>query len=291
MSDPYNPGAGFSLGSPYGRRRDPITGAEGQFHSGQDFRAREGTPIPAAMAGVVVYSGFNKNLGNTVVVKNYAGEYSLYAHMKDGVARAQVGQKVWPGDIVGQVGSTGARTTGPHLHYSVIKKEASIAQQAPDGGPLGVNLNQDTTVDPAKYDVAPYLDQSLRAEQRMFAPDSSGKASTFKDRWSPVAPAPPGPGTSFDDRFGDWTSLSPNASIYSPAQEQPSGGLPKPIWDHLQRQSRQGAMAPPTSIASIAPDSPGVQSGGAASRDDSASLDERFEPASPVRRLTSRWTY
>lgn len=33
------------------------------------------------------------------------------------------GQRIWPGDIIGAVGSTGARSTGPHLHYSVIKND------------------------------------------------------------------------------------------------------------------------------------------------------------------------
>jgi murein DD-endopeptidase MepM/ murein hydrolase activator NlpD len=112
MSDPYNPGPGFRLRSPYGLRRDPKTGVEGQFHSGQDLAASEGTPIPAAMAGVVVYSGFNKNLGNTVIVRNGAGEYHLYAHMKDGAPRAQIGQNVWPRDALGQVGSTGLARPG-----------------------------------------------------------------------------------------------------------------------------------------------------------------------------------
>jgi hypothetical protein len=43
MSDPYNPGQQFTLSSPYGKRRDPKTGKDGEFHSGQDF-AQEKEP-------------------------------------------------------------------------------------------------------------------------------------------------------------------------------------------------------------------------------------------------------
>ena len=78
-----------------------------EFHAGEDFAAPEGTPIPAATPGEVVYSGFNENLGNTVIVRTTNG-YSLYAHMKKGAPQAKMGQTIWPGDFVGEVGNTGA---------------------------------------------------------------------------------------------------------------------------------------------------------------------------------------
>jgi murein DD-endopeptidase MepM/ murein hydrolase activator NlpD len=96
-------------------------------------------PIPSAAAGTVVYSGKNEGLGNVVVVRNLTGDYSLYAHMQDG-DRVKLGQKVWQGDPIGGVGSTGKYTTGPHLHYAVIKKEAGeIIEKSldpRDGGPM-----------------------------------------------------------------------------------------------------------------------------------------------------------
>jgi murein DD-endopeptidase MepM/ murein hydrolase activator NlpD len=103
----------FSLGSAWGWRIDPVTHAKSQFHSGQDYRAEAGTPIPAEIAGEVVYSGFNDKPGNTVIVKHRNGDYGLYAHMQDG-DRAEVGRPVWPGEILGRVGNTGAGTAGNH---------------------------------------------------------------------------------------------------------------------------------------------------------------------------------
>ena len=95
MTGAYNPGSQFKLRSPYGERIDPLTGEPGKFHSGQDFAARPGTPIPAATFGTVVYSGYNKNLGNVVIVENDTGDYSLYGHMQNG-SRAGLGQRIWP---------------------------------------------------------------------------------------------------------------------------------------------------------------------------------------------------
>ena len=50
MTNAYKPGAGFTLRSHYGERTDPINGKEGEFHSGQDFAAKAGTPIPSALS-------------------------------------------------------------------------------------------------------------------------------------------------------------------------------------------------------------------------------------------------
>src|SRR6266403_945812 len=173
MTNAYNPGSRFRLSSRYDTRNDPLAGGPGKFHSGQDFAAPAGTPIPPATSGTVVYSGYNKNLGNVVIVENDTGDYSLYGHMQNG-SRAGLGQRIWPGDTIGLVGSTGERTTGNHLHYSVMKREAGEIiknSTAPrNGGSIGILLNETNTKDPAQYgnyDPAPYLDATRRAAQIM----------------------------------------------------------------------------------------------------------------------------
>ncbi|WP_298243750.1 M23 family metallopeptidase [uncultured Bradyrhizobium sp.] len=277
MSDPYNPGPPFRRTSAYGRRKDPITGELGKFHSGQDFAARPGTPIPAATPGTVVYSGFNDNFGNTVIVRNEAG-YSLYAHMQEGSSMPKPGQRVWPGDIIGNVGSTGARSTGPHLHYSVIKNEdatPALGEKHRNGGPLGVAVNGGTTIDPARFDTSvPHLVQAAAAAG---GPVSSAplRGLGFPSRDGVVA-----------DRYGAWNSLPGGpAAAQSAAAPQP-GGLPGMIADYL-RQSRGTAGTSQTTNG--LPAVPFVREDDPLSEGRSASFNDRFGDWPAIRQLSSHW--
>jgi hypothetical protein len=215
------------MSSRYGWRIHPKTN-QPELHPGLDFSAPEGTPIPSAASGVVVYSGKNEGgYGNTVIVKNDTGDHSLYAHMR-GDDQVTPGQRLWKGDMIGRVGNTG-ESTGPHLHYSVITKEAGKVYDAAhprDGGPIGLHPDQTNTYDPATYQnyVLPPpadLDQSQRAAEIM----SGGTATSASGISSPDTPAQPffspfGKSVSdpnpFADRFGKWGSAPlPNGSTAS----------------------------------------------------------------------------
>jgi len=197
MTKSYNPGSQFTLHSRYGERTDPITGAPGKFHSGLDFTAAAGTPVPAAASGKVVYAGYNDRLGNVVIVRNDAGGYSLYGHMRD-ASQLGLGQRIWQGDTIGLVGSTGLRSTGNHLHYSVIPAKAGgkIEEIPRNGGPIGIPLNEYNTIDPAGYDnydpTPRHLDASRRAAQIMSGTDSGVTPGGLS----------PDRSISFADRFG-----------------------------------------------------------------------------------------
>jgi murein DD-endopeptidase MepM/ murein hydrolase activator NlpD len=73
---------------------------------------------------VVQIAGFNTDgYGNKVVINHGYGFQTLYAHMVR--VKAKVGQSVKRGEVIGYVGSTG-KSTGPHLHYEVIKRGAKV---------------------------------------------------------------------------------------------------------------------------------------------------------------------
>lgn len=99
------------VGSPFGRRLDPLTGGT-SLHSGTDFIAPVGTPIYAVVAGRVK-SGYDPSYGNFVAISTNAREEVRYAHMASITAKNGVYVNV--GDQVGTLGGTG-RATGPHLH-------------------------------------------------------------------------------------------------------------------------------------------------------------------------------
>ena len=291
MSDPYDPGPPFRRSSPYSYRRDPFTGKT-QFHSGQDFSAPEGTPIPAATPGEVVYSGFNDNLGNTVIVKN-AAWYSLYAHMHEAAARAPVGQRVWPGDTIGHVGSTGARTTGPHLHYSVIESGANITRTNV-GGRIGVALNKDNTIDPSAYDTAvPYTEQTAKVGPSPFSQNNADRASTFENRWSLLVPIVPFPleallSSDRSSALEKWSSTAPSSPSTPPTSPRTQSSVADLIMDRIRRQRERNTNAPQASAFDAgAPAVPFVPANDPVSPDRPASFEDCFDGWSSSRRLSS----
>jgi murein DD-endopeptidase MepM/ murein hydrolase activator NlpD len=101
--------------SGFGWRADPVH-RRARFHHGTDYRARRGTPVHAAGAGVIVFAGRRGGYGKVVDIDHGGGVLTRYAHLRRiGVRR---GDAIDADACLGEVGSTG-RTTGPHLHFEV----------------------------------------------------------------------------------------------------------------------------------------------------------------------------
>ena len=112
-----------SMASGFGYRLHPIYKTY-KMHSGIDFTAPTGTPIYATGNGRVVpapdgASGY----GNHVVIDHGFGYKTLYAHMYK--SKVRMGQVIKRGQLIGYVGNTGL-SSGPHLHYEVIKNGNKI---------------------------------------------------------------------------------------------------------------------------------------------------------------------
>lgn len=99
--------------SGFGPRVHPISGTA-RLHAGLDLAAATGTPIQAAADGTVIQSGWRGGYGTTVEVDHGDGLTTLYAHQS--VLHVAQGEQVRAGEVIGEVGSTGA-STGPHLHF------------------------------------------------------------------------------------------------------------------------------------------------------------------------------
>ncbi len=111
------PIAGAELTSGFGNRVDPFAHSHA-FHAGLDFAAPIGTPIASAAGGVVAFAGFKRDYGWVVEIDHGNGLVTRYAHASE--LLVQPGQVVIPGDRIAIVGSTG-RSTGPHLHFEVLR--------------------------------------------------------------------------------------------------------------------------------------------------------------------------
>lgn len=115
------PVAHAQVGSGYGVRSDPFTGAPA-MHEGLDFVAEVGTPVVAAGGGVVVFAGFHREFGNLVEIDHGNGVITRYGHCSK--LEVKEGDVVRRGQVIAAVGETG-RATGPHLHFEVRYKNVA----------------------------------------------------------------------------------------------------------------------------------------------------------------------
>lgn len=105
------PVAGARVGDGFGAARPA-----GRKHKGVDLIIGTGTPIRAALAGVVYRRGWDAGAGNYVDLKHPGAtpDMTKYFHMSD--FAVSYGQEVSQGQVIGYVGSTGS-SSGPHLHF------------------------------------------------------------------------------------------------------------------------------------------------------------------------------
>ncbi|MFA4844082.1 MAG: peptidoglycan DD-metalloendopeptidase family protein [Candidatus Margulisiibacteriota bacterium] len=90
----------------------------GSRHTGVDIATTYGTPIHAADAGEVIFSGWWDGYGKAIVIDHGRGLATVYGHMSR--LYPSVGATVAKGQTIGLEGSTGY-STGPHLHFEVRK--------------------------------------------------------------------------------------------------------------------------------------------------------------------------
>ena len=80
-------------------------------------------PVRTTADGVVEFAGVKGGYGNCVIVRHKSGYETLYGHLSRILVKQN--QKIETGYEIGKLGSTG-RSTGPHLHYEVIKDGIKI---------------------------------------------------------------------------------------------------------------------------------------------------------------------
>lgn len=107
-----------------GYRIDPMT-QQSAWHEGTDFPAAYGTPIQATAEGVVSRAAFDTEYGYFVDIQHKNGVVTRYAHAQELLVKE--GDFVKQSQMIAKVGSTG-RSTGPHLHYEVLRDGVTIGK-------------------------------------------------------------------------------------------------------------------------------------------------------------------
>ena len=151
MKTPIN---GARLSSAFGMRKHPIDGYN-KMHRGTDFAAPMGTPIMASGNGIITRARWCGGGGNCIKIKHNSTYQTIYAHMKSFARGIKEKVRVKQGQIIGYVGSTG-NSTGPHLHYEVIKNGKKINSQRlklPSGKILKGKQRNEFEVKKIKIDV------------------------------------------------------------------------------------------------------------------------------------------
>jgi murein DD-endopeptidase MepM/ murein hydrolase activator NlpD len=85
-------------------------------HTGTDYNVPVGTPVTAAMDGVVSSTDLGPDYGMAIMVDHPGGYQTIYAHLSE--KDAKVGQTVAKGQRLGKSGNSG-NSTGAHLHFEV----------------------------------------------------------------------------------------------------------------------------------------------------------------------------
>lgn len=93
------------------------------IHKGHDWAVPSGTNVKASEKGVVELAYYSDSYGYNVLIRHNESLETRYAHMS--VLYVEQGDSVEQGQILGLSGNTGD-STGPHLHFEVIKSGIKI---------------------------------------------------------------------------------------------------------------------------------------------------------------------
>lgn len=111
---------GQVVNSPFGLRQMPWE-ENGRLHEGVDIAAPAGSPIKAAIDGVVVRAGSSGSYGRFVEMAHKDGFRTMYAHLGATARGVKPGMYAKRGQTIAYVGSSG-RSTGAHLHFELRRK-------------------------------------------------------------------------------------------------------------------------------------------------------------------------
>ena len=103
-----------------------ITNNFNPTHIGIDINGKLGTKIYSPMKGKVVYEGYNKKLGNIIIISHDNGYITKYMHNKKNFV--SVGQKISVNTPIAEMGNSGSliKSEGIHVHFELWKDGTAI---------------------------------------------------------------------------------------------------------------------------------------------------------------------
>lgn len=86
-------------------------------HFAVDIAVDQDTPVKAIADGTVIFRGFTADTGYVIVIEHGQGFISIYKH--NASIYKEQGELVKSGEVIANAGSTGAFSTGAHLHFEL----------------------------------------------------------------------------------------------------------------------------------------------------------------------------
>jgi lipoprotein NlpD len=93
-------------------------------HYGLDLVANLRESVLATQEGTVIYTGYDPRYGNVIGLQHKNGFISFYKHNE--LLLKEIGDRVVAGEAIALIGNTGNLSTGPHLHFELWYKGASV---------------------------------------------------------------------------------------------------------------------------------------------------------------------
>lgn len=113
---------GITLSSGFGWRENPFTKTR-EFHAALDLSGDTGTKIFAPARGLVLKTGYDKRIGNFILLRHSDQIKTIFGHLSR--ILVEEGKEVNRGDRIALMGNSGLSTSS-HLHYMVIKEGRAV---------------------------------------------------------------------------------------------------------------------------------------------------------------------
>jgi lipoprotein NlpD len=92
----------------------------GMKYNGIKIAAKENAPVQAAAAGTVIYASYVKGYGETVIVKHDENYTTVYAYLKNTVAKRD--ERIKKGEKIAAVGPSQEPGGEPYLYFEIREK-------------------------------------------------------------------------------------------------------------------------------------------------------------------------
>lgn len=175
--------------SPFGMRKDPLDHSKEKMHRGIDIRCDKEAVLVTENAGKVIKVNQDANAdgGKSVTIEYGRSDGSkiqaTYMHLSS--IDVSVGQTVNAGDALGVSGNTGARSTGPHLHFEVATISADGKRREIDPASYLGEISQKANIELAlMHDGEDILEKYSNAtESNALVEGNRGNEQLSPDEW------------------------------------------------------------------------------------------------------------